>query len=520
VIENRKNIKNLKSIESDPIVVCSVVNKDCEKTMLTLSEGASFKSSYLNFLCFLEDKVHHSKSINSVLGWSQIYGDVKWRNYDGSYSNEDLEDVVLSKVEPFFNCNFDSYMQNTTVVVVSELNHHGGHSSLLFDWLKVVQNNHFVLITNYISGEAQSLLKKMGVPFLLCQKNGAKKLGEVLSFISKYSRIVLFISPSDIISATAVRICQKHGAYIIFVNHADHAFSYGISFADKVCEISAYGMELNRENRQVVSQAWLGIPIVSNSVETKSNMEQSLKEYKCIVTCGAFYKYQPGHVFFGEFLDRLLYTEEKVQIHIVGSTGREEWWKKYVDSATWKGRVCFHGVLGRKEYLSLMSIADVYVDSFPITGGIAFAEAVINGVPSVAMDSALCGYSPADKLRVQNIDNLVRVCIRALKREKGFMNKFDNVRKECIRYHSLELFSDNISKVYHRKSECLNKGQRYGRFLENRWEKDSIIYLPFSPSMRNISLIDTLAFFYFLRNIKKYIKVSHVLYFFISVLKR
>jgi len=490
-----------------------------DSAMPTLAEG-TFKSSYLKFLHFLECKVYDSKSIDLVLGWAQIYGDVKWRNYDGVYSNENLEDMVLSKVEPFINCTFESYIQDSTVVIVSDLYHHGGHSSLLFNWMKAEQDKHFVLITNYISSEAKSLLERDGVPFFLCQEHGAKKLREVLSFISRYSRIVLFISPSDIISATAARACQNHGAYIIFVNHADHVFSYGISFADKVCEISTYGMGLNRENRKVDSQAWLGIPIASNSIEIELNMVPPLKEYRQIVTCGAFYKYQPGDIFFGDFVDELLYAEEKVQIHIVGSTGREEWWKKSADNATWKGRVFFHGVLGRKEYLSLMSIADVYVDSFPITGGIAFAEAVMNGVPSVAIESALCGYSPADKLRVQNIDDLVRVCIRALEREKCFMNKFDNVRKECVRYHSLELFLDNISKVYNRKSECLNTDEKYDKFLENRWEKDSIIYLPFSPSMRSVGLINTLYCICFLRKIKEYIKVRHVFYFFISVLKR
>ena len=45
-----------------------------------------------------------------------------------------------------------------------------------------------------------------------------------------------------------------------------------------------------------------------------------------------------------------------------------------------------------------MGKADVYVDSFPITGGTAFPEALLNGKLVAALKNPFQGYSPVDEL--------------------------------------------------------------------------------------------------------------------------
>jgi hypothetical protein len=62
-------------------------------------------------------------------------------------------------------------------------------------------------------------------------------------------------------------------------------------------------------------------------------------------------------------------------------------------------RAVFHKRMAYQDYLACMKQASVYVDSFPLTGGTAFPEMAIKGLPSFGILSGAHGYSPADQLK-------------------------------------------------------------------------------------------------------------------------
>jgi hypothetical protein len=55
-----------------------------------------------------------------------------------------------------------------------------------------------------------------------------------------------------------------------------------------------------------------------------------------------------------------------------------------------------------EEYKALLTQADFYVDSYPIPGGTAFAEQLIQGRRCIGLVSPIQGYSPADMLKSES----------------------------------------------------------------------------------------------------------------------
>lgn len=483
----------------------------------------AFLESYSRLVNWVRTRALEVSDVNAALSLARVYGDLRWMNHDGVYQDDELETVVEQKLvqsKDYLPPDFSERVAGT-VLIVSELYSNGGHSAVVMNWMRIFcdEGGHKLLITRSVTSKVERSLVRDSVPYHLCIDQGVRLVNEILHHTVNAERIVLHIHPSDIVSAVAARILAKVGKSIIFYNHADHVFSYGISSATTVCEISNYGMALNNIIGRVKNSCYLGIPISFREDQSDAMLNEERDRVRTVLSCGEATKYAPSNVFYGEFIDCLLMQEPNANILLVGPTGEEPWWRGYV--SRWGDRIQFLGRLDHDKYVEIMSSADVYVDSFPVTGGTAFPEALLNGKLVVGLQNSIQGYSPADELRVGNVEQLTERVIKLLMRDSGCISHVANVREKAKSIHSISRFREKVQAIY------ANNPDREGVFdvavdiywIKKKWLEGQDINFPFWASFHALPLIYRLGFLLELKNALVFLKYSYIVKFvFIAII--
>lgn len=486
------------------------------------AKHSAFWESYSHLLNWVRTGVLEARDVNAALSLARVYGDLRWMNHDGIYQDDELETVVEQKVlqsKDYLPTDFSERCTDT-VLVVSELYGNGGHSAVVMNWMRMFRDegDHKLLITRSITSKVDESLVRDGVPYHLCINQGVSLVNEILQHAVNAERVVLHIHPSDIESAIAARILAQAGKSIIFYNHADHVFTYGISTAKTVCEISSYGIALNNRTGRAKNPCYLGIPINFHEDQSDTGLGEGSGRVKTVLSCGDATKYAPSNVFFGEFIDCLLRQEPNVTILLVGPTGDEPWWDGHV--SRWGDRVQFLGVLAHDKYVAVMARADVYVDSFPITGGTAFPEALLNGKLVAGLQNPIQGYSPADELRVKNVEQLAERVIKLLMRDSACVGHVENVREKAKSFHSLSQFRERVRDIY--ANNC-DRGPMSDvavdtYWIEKKWQEHQEINFPFWASFHSLPLTYCLGFLPELMYALKMSKYSYIVKFVLIVI--
>jgi hypothetical protein len=242
--------------------------------------------------------------------------------------------------------------------------------------------------------------------------------------------------------------------------------------------VSNYGIELNLRARKLHNYCYLGIPIDFQGYQRCKDVTVESKLNKTVLSAGDTYKYAPGMVFFGSFIDDLLQQRSDVTFLLVGPTGNEPWWAKVRER--WRNRVQFLGHISHDKYLEAMQKSKVYVDSFPITGGTAFPEALLNGKFVVGLHCPLEGYSPVDEVRAGDVHTLTRQVVNLLNGDPAEIRRIEEIRKKATIAHSITEFRKRVKNIY---SGSYDKNTKYKvdvdtYWLEKRWAHNAEIYLP------------------------------------------
>lgn len=456
-----------------------------------------FLRSYTELVGWMRSRILAATNPDNLLDLASFYGEIRQANFDGIYSDDEVENHVAQNV--LAACKFEPSAPKSgpsTILIASELYDAGGHSRVVRNWLKSFRGDgsHSLLVTRWMTKGFKGFLQENGIPYHTCTGRGTGRVREIVNYCASAQRIVLLIHPDDIVSAVGSRHLGKTGRQIIFYNHADHGFSFGLSYSDVVGEISSYGVALNRRTKRAKKSCYLGIPI---DVGTRSNPSE--ERGQVVLTCGASYKYRPATRFFGDFIDKLFIEKPEAIVELVGPTGTEPWWKDRI--GRWSNRVRFLGELPHAQYMEAMTRAAVYVDSFPIPGGTALPEALLNGKQVVGLQNPLQGYTPADELRVDTIDGLVERVANLLDADAGAKESIKSSRIKAREAHSLSAFRDRVLALYNGKCEACPWQESVSvdtYSLETEWKADRVIlglggprifYVPFSFLVTYLSKI-------------------------------
>lgn len=204
---------------------------------------------------------------------------------------------------------------------------------------------------------------------------------KLLEEIKKFnpSRIFIHLMPWDVISLLVINAIK--GALKYNINLTDHAFWLGASFIDYNFEFRSFGRTISREKRGLKDNQLLYLPYypIFPKVEIpfQGFPEQSADCIK-IFTGGSFYKMFGKDGKFFKLMDSLLSLSPKVIILVAGS-GDMKLFRESIHSLANKDRVYYIG--NRKDINEVFRHCDIYLDTYPLGGGLMEQFACVNAKP-------------------------------------------------------------------------------------------------------------------------------------------
>lgn len=449
-----------------------------------------FVATFQKLIGRIRSSILRENNLNSALALARWYGGLRWWNSDGVYADDELENMLTNRVWDVLaleNNVREQHPGGGIILIASELHNRGGHSAVVKKWLGLMApfHRHTLIVTRSVTDEFAREVKGMGVELVICDGDDLAVIRKMLRVGRDARTVVMHIHPDDIVAAIAARLLKRAGCDCLFYNHADHAFSYGIGVGDVVCEISEFGHAISERSKRVQGRSvYLGIPLSSPAQQSDKAIRCVDGERVRILSCGDAYKYRPADgYFFGDFIDELIRQVPEAEIIIVGPNGRENWWQERL--GVWGTRVRFMGTLARDDYEALLETADVYVDSFPVTGGTAFPEALLRGKACAALKNPCQGYSVADVLRVDDVEQLVHKVQAILRGDEMEQQAQESVRKEVSARQSETAFKEQVERLYNREwPDRYTSGMRKAVGLdpfwfEKAWQTSAVIRLPY-----------------------------------------
>ncbi len=469
-----------------------------------------FQQRFTRLVQWLRSRALKEKNIDAALNTALAYGEFRAYNNDGVYSDDSLEEALEIKV--IESAHFDlekikAQRGDKVLVLATELYNHGGHTKVLMTWLDLARTlrTHRLVVTRSLTAECKKQIHDLSVELQEISSFGIKSIGDILSAANGCNIVVLHTHPQDIYAAIAVRLLAKSGLKVIFYNHSDHLFSFGIGAAHRVGEVSSYGMQINQlHQRTHCPSIWMGIPIKTLDIKRREpNSSDKQGASRIVLSAGSVNKYRPDEEFiFAEFVTGLIDTHPEVTMILVGPTGKENWWGNY--PTRWGGRVKFLGFLPGTEYMQLLAKADVFVDSYPITGGTAFPEALLRGKLCAGLATPVQGYSCADVLKVATSEQLVQRVGELLVGSPDAVAAIQNVKGQVLEMHSTDAFLKKIALLYNDESDVSlltdSPWQQISQpdclWIERRWHHQQSIAFPRIDSLLalKISLVIGLLF--------------------------
>ncbi|MCM0220082.1 hypothetical protein J8L13_05460 [Bacteroides fragilis] len=234
-------------------------------------------------------------------------------------------------------------------------------------------------INNYNKGSV-FLFKKSGLSYV-------DKIKGIVKSIKEYSPscMLLHLMPWDVITLGAC--CCLNGIKKININLTDHAYWMGASFIDYNIEFRSFGYTISLEKRGLKKEQLLFLPYYPifpiRQISFKGFPELSTDCVK-IFSGGSFYKMFGRNGYYFYLIDSVLEMNPKAVFLLAGS-GNRFVLNKYLSKLRNRDRIFLIG--NRKDINEVFKRCDVYMATYPITGGLMSQYAAVHGKPILAYTS-------------------------------------------------------------------------------------------------------------------------------------
>ena len=208
-----------------------------------------------------------------------------------------------------------------------------------------------------------------------------------------YRSLLLLTHPQDLTATIA--FSHPHWTIpILAYNHGDHLFAVGTSIVDTLLEMSSRSIAVSTDLRQSKHSVLLPLPITpsanpSNKSHTREHLRASLDiplQAKVILSIGSPYKYTPQKNNSWSEYARQLLTKSSTELFfvIIGPLSTSHLFKKLVQDFPRQIKVL--GTIAYQNLSKYYTMADIYMDSMPISGYTTLLEAGASGLPLLALD--------------------------------------------------------------------------------------------------------------------------------------
>lgn len=371
----------------------------------------------------------------------------------------------------------------------------GGITSLIWRWIKQDSDRcHSFVMTRQVKDEVPEYIRKA-----VADSGGRihrlnRQAGGVISWAVRLRQIsaaadlvVLHTSTYDVIPLLAFAGVERPP--VIYINHADHVFSLGVSTSDVLANLRESGLQLSQQRRGVVFERNQLLPTPVDPrrrvrQRTTAKRQLGLPE-DSIVLLSVARKVKFRTVDGLSYADVHLPLLEKHKhcLLITVGSGVQEDWPEAVQRA--QGRIL---ALAEQEKPDLFyEAADIYVDSFPFVSNTSLLEAGSYGLPLVSRYPFPpgCEVLGADMpglaetlIRVGNIDEYTAALVRLVEDENYRMNLGDLTRKNICESHVGVNWQRSLEELYCR-AIGLPRNRELSSFVDELRIEELDMFMPY-----------------------------------------
>lgn len=405
-------------------------------------------------------------------GWA--CGRLLWANPVGIYRDDVFERVLVERLGPV---RAPVSRSGRMLHVISTPYASGGHTRLLEKLVAANSAMSDVLVTRPYERSANTLRLAEDTK-VFCDPAGFD-VPDVAALLCGYREVVLYIHPDDIHAALAVGLARRQQAdlRVIFVNHADHAFSFGFFSSDMVAEVSTFGFQLSQKKRQLPS-GFLGIPVQLGGEYAACVARPGALH---VISAGSALKFKPSNgASFPALAMNILRHIPDSRVTVIGPRlSANPWW--LLPKLCFPFRLRLSPVVPYPEYLQLVREASVYVDSIPMGGGTALPEVRSLGSPVTGVETGATGYTPFDETKYADATALVNALKAYAASGSGEILERNN-NPELLRAagenHDIEAVSLRLRAMLERAhvfAPIADIGVADTGFYEKQWQERGVV---------------------------------------------
>jgi hypothetical protein len=474
---------------------------------------------FLSFLKELNKLILESNDIEFSLKAGFVYGFLLKTNFVGIYREDSLESELVRKAMDVVPTS-ESPVQDRILHVISEPYEVGGHTRLLEQLHNLIPSASDVLVALPYADDAKSLY--LHEDSTVYHSPSGFDLKDLVRIASTYKTICLYIHPHDLLTAVAIGIVKRRiSCHVVFINHADHCFSFGFYSADIIAEISSFGFALSQKNRALQS-SFLGIPLNQCEFPQTTDDHEGMTH---IFSAASRDKYKPCNgLSFPLMAKALLHATPNCKVTVVGPTFLDFWWLPV--KLRFPFRFNLHSSLPYDRYIELLQKADIYLDSLPMVGGTAFPEIRNKGINVTGLATSAMGYSPLDETKFNSIEELakdIRCFATGASNRIIEINNSERLLSEALKIHGPEQISLRFTEILKTGKQFvpnISSREHDLCFYEKQWLSQGrlnidvgvlwIVYGQFKKGQRDLffALLRAIGISGFLRLVMRYFRLK------------
>lgn len=319
--------------------------------------------------------------------------------------------------------------------------------------------------------------------------------GRLLEIIQNYKpeKVLFHLYPSDVLPLATFHAFKQITSYQI--NLTDHAFWLGASLIDYSLEFRNWGAAVSINNRFIDKHRLLlspyypwqeNIPFLGFPIDVKDKI--------ILFSGGSFYKTEGGKGQFYEIVRRIL-TNNKHVIFLLAGDGNRTTPEKFIKENHFEDRVFLLG--NRVDIDQVFKHIDIYLNTYPLVGGLMSQYAAINGKPILTYRNkaveSLLRIKKSCQIVFDDIDELCNEADRLAndpdyRRERGELMRSFVQDKYEFRENFIKVFNTNNTQYpIDDSNEKYDLSNIYINRINNGDIKCNLEHLVFKHSPRALS---------------------------------